>query len=142
ERESQAGALSRALRLPARLLELLEDPLAILVRDPDARVRDTDNDVAVTALGADCDAATIGGELHGVGQKVEHDLLDLPGIGLDQVDVWCHIERERDVVARGALGSCDIVARNSLLCRLATSSWRLLSWISLKRRTFSIAIAA
>ena len=42
----------------------------------------------------------------------------------------------------GVRSSCDMLARNSDLCWLATSSWRLFSWISLNRRTFSIAITA
>ncbi len=46
------------------------------------------------------------------------------------------------IALSGVRSSCDMLARNSDLCLLATSSWALFSWISLKSRTFSIAIAA
>ena len=42
----------------------------------------------------------------------------------------------------GVRSSCDMLARNSDLCLFASSSSRLLSWISLKRRAFWIAITA
>ena len=42
---------------------------------------------------------------------------------------------------RGVRSSWDMFARNSDLCWLATSSWRLLSWSSWNRRTFSMAVA-
>src|SRR5271167_3704632 len=42
----------------------------------------------------------------------------------------------------GVRNSWLMLARNCDLCWLATSSWRPLSWISSKRRTFSMAIAA
>src|SRR3974377_1896095 len=42
----------------------------------------------------------------------------------------------------GVRSSWLILARNCDLCWLATSSCRLLSWISSKSRTFSIAITA
>ena len=42
----------------------------------------------------------------------------------------------------GVRSSCDMLARNSDLCWLAISSWRLLSWISRNRRAFWIAITA
>ena len=41
----------------------------------------------------------------------------------------------------GVRSSCDMLARNSDLCRLAASSWALLSAISRKRRAFWIARA-
>ena len=42
----------------------------------------------------------------------------------------------------GVRSSWLILARNCDLCWLASASWRLLSWISSNRRTFSIAITA
>ena len=42
----------------------------------------------------------------------------------------------------GVRSSWLMLATNSDLCWLATSSWRLLSWISSNSRTFSIAITA
>src|SRR5215471_3159898 len=42
----------------------------------------------------------------------------------------------------GVRSSWLILARNCDLCWLASSSCRLLSWISSNKRTFSIAIAA
>ena len=42
----------------------------------------------------------------------------------------------------GVRSSWLMLARNCDLCWLASSSWRLLSWISSNSRTFSIAIAA
>ena len=49
---------------------------------------------------------------------------------------------EKPMIAfSGVRSSWDMLARNSDLCRLATSSWRLLSAISRKRRAFWIASA-
>ena len=42
----------------------------------------------------------------------------------------------------GVRSSCDMLARNSLLCLFAISSCWLLSWISWNSRAFWIAIAA
>ena len=50
---------------------------------------------------------------------------------------------EKPMIAlSGVRSSCDMLARNSDLCLLATSSWRLLSWISWNSRAFWIAITA
>ena len=46
------------------------------------------------------------------------------------------------IALSGVRSSCDMLARNSDLCLFATSSCALFSWISLNRRTFSIAITA
>src|SRR6516165_8365170 len=43
---------------------------------------------------------------------------------------------------RGVRSSWLILVRNCDLCWLASARWRLLSWISSNRRTFSMAIAA
>ena len=45
------------------------------------------------------------------------------------------------IALSGVRSSCDMFARNSDLCRLATSSWRLLSAISRNSRAFWIARA-
>jgi len=42
----------------------------------------------------------------------------------------------------GVRSSWLMLARNCDLCWLASSSWRLLSWISSNSRTFSMAITA
>ena len=50
---------------------------------------------------------------------------------------------EKPMIAlSGVRSSCDMLARKSDLCLFATSSCALFSWISLNRRTFSIAITA
>ena len=46
------------------------------------------------------------------------------------------------IALSGVRSSCDMLARNSDLCLLASSSSRLLAWISLNRREFWIAITA
>ena len=46
------------------------------------------------------------------------------------------------IALSGVRSSCDMLARNSDLCLLASSSSRLLAWISLNRRAFWIAITA
>ena len=49
---------------------------------------------------------------------------------------------EKPMIAfSGVRSSCDMLARNSDLCRLAASSWRLLSSISRKSRAFWMANA-
>ena len=45
------------------------------------------------------------------------------------------------IALSGVRSSCDMLARNSLLCRLAISSCRLLSPISRKSRAFWMASA-
>ncbi len=46
------------------------------------------------------------------------------------------------IALSGVRSSCDMFARNSDLCWLATSSCRLLSWISRNSRAFWMAMTA
>src|SRR5438093_1178286 len=69
----QREAQTRALALPrgvAHLAELLEDRLLVLWRDADAGVGDRHLDNAVRGQRSHVDPATLGRELHGVGQQV------------------------------------------------------------------------
>jgi hypothetical protein len=57
-------------------------------------------------------------------------LVEAPNIRSDSTS-------EKPMIAfSGVRSSCDILARNSDLCWLATSSWRLLSSISRNSRAF------
>src|SRR4030095_10299991 len=70
----QREAQTRALALPrgvAHLAELLEDRPLVLWRDADAGVGDRHLDSAVGGQRAHFDPATLGRELHGVGQEVQ-----------------------------------------------------------------------
>ena len=82
----------------AALLEGLEDPLLVLGRHPDAGVGHRDHEVGPLAVGADGHAAAVGGELDGVGEQVEHHLLEPQLVGLDRPDVVGDVDRDGDGV--------------------------------------------
>ena len=86
-----------------RLLELLEDTLPVLVRDPDAGVAHRHPDAVVVPAGDDLDAAQLRGELDRVGQEVDHDLLDAALVGPDGAKVLGRVEPHVDAAARRAL---------------------------------------
>src|SRR5688500_9973275 len=102
EREPESGAFTGALGIAARLLELLEDAVAIRLVDADARVPHGDMDLTVLPRRPHIDAATVAREFHGVREKVEHDLLHLPLVGDDAIDA-VHVEIDADAVTNGAL---------------------------------------
>ena len=59
---------------------------------------DGDHQLGPLAVRADGDAATVGGELDGVGHQVEHHLLELEFVGVDGVDVVGNLHRDGDRV--------------------------------------------
>ena len=103
EREAEAGPFAGALRGPACLLELLEDPLLVLRSDADTRVTDGHDHIAVAPARRDPYTPPVRRELDGVREQVEKHLLHLARVGLDEIDVRCDVERHRDAVAAGAL---------------------------------------
>ena len=92
---------TRALLLrssPAALLERLEDPFLVLGGHADAGVGHRDHKFGALAVGADADAAAVGGELHGVGEQVEDHLLESELVGVDRPDVGRYLHRDGDGV--------------------------------------------
>ena len=62
---------------------------------------------------------------------------------LTSPNIFSESTSEKPMIAlSGVRSSCDMLARNSDLCLFASSSSRLLAWISSKRREFWIAITA
>jgi hypothetical protein len=77
ERQPEPRALLLAGMLAPNLAELLEDRRLILGRDPDARIADGDRDGPLGCRGGEADPAPLRGELDGIGQEVQQDLLHL-----------------------------------------------------------------
>src|SRR4029450_1662404 len=77
EGQPEARAFLLACLIAPHLAELLEDGRLILGGDPDPGVGDGDLDRAVFPAGLKADPAPFRGELHGIGEEVEQDLLDL-----------------------------------------------------------------
>ena len=98
----QGQAESRALLgtgvVPADLSELLEDGRLVLGRDSDPRVGDGDGEHAFGRPRGEANPAALRGELHGVGQEVQQDLLHLPLVGDHVLEPLVHGLAERDPV--------------------------------------------
>ena len=76
DREAEARALMRLGELAFHLLERTAEVLQGVGRDADAGILDGDHHGLAGGAAAHRDAAAVGGELHGVRQEVEQDLLD------------------------------------------------------------------
>ena len=83
--------------------ETVEDPLEHVGRDADAGVLDRHGHGVVLVLDVDRDLAALGGELEGVGQQVEDDLLELVRIDrqLDGMGRVLEIEADLLLVGQG-----------------------------------------
>src|SRR5688572_8095604 len=101
ESQPEAGALALADVVVADLAKLLEDRRLVLRGDADARVADRDLDPALRAVRANADAAAFGRELHGVGEEVQQDLLDLPLVADDWREIG--LKPRRRASARAGL---------------------------------------
>src|SRR3989454_232265 len=134
EGESEAGALHLLHRRP-HLPELFEHRLLILRRDAHPGIAHGNLRRLVLPRGANFDSSPFGRELQSVREEVQEHLLDLPLVGPNPAEPPM-------IALSGVRSSCDMLARNSDLCRLAASSWRPLSSISWKRRALSMATAA
>src|SRR6266508_5505746 len=107
EREPEAGTFRPIIGADARLLELLEDPLAVLEGDPRPCVRDRDPHLSVRASGRDPDVAALRGELDRDREQVEDHLPDPALVALDEVDPGVGIELELDLVLQRTLSHHD-----------------------------------
>ena len=92
------------------LLELLEDSLLVLGRDPGAGVRNGDEHFAVSLGRADDDAPSLRGELDRVREQVEHDLADAALVCFDDFYVGICLERELHAVFDRTLPEHDHAA--------------------------------
>ena len=82
------------------LREAVEDGAQPVVRDADPAVLDLDPGTAVVqAVEADLDPATDRGELHGVGQQVQHHPLELLRVQVDVGGRLAHHHADRHVLA-------------------------------------------
>src|SRR6266436_6189129 len=100
QREAETGALA-LVRGVAHLAELLEDRLLVLRRDADPGVGDRHLDGAVRGQRTHVDPAALGGELHGVGQQIQEDLLELALVGDNVRERLVDRQLEREPVAHG-----------------------------------------
>ena len=79
--QAEPRPLARGVARGVQGRELVEDPLLVLGRDPDAAVLDGDADLVGRPLAEDADVAPIG-VAQGVGEEVAEDLLELRAVGL------------------------------------------------------------
>jgi hypothetical protein len=104
DRQAEPGAV--ADRLGGE--EGIEDPVADFRADPTAVVGDFDPDLVVVRAGADRDRAADGTGVDGVGEQVEHDLVDLGAVAAHRGQ-RSEIEADAHVLFLG--GSMDNVDR-------------------------------
>src|SRR5262249_28507960 len=81
DREPQSGSIVATVIGRARLEERIADARHVLAVDPDAGVRDRHRKGAAFMPGADRDLAATIGELDGVGDEIEHDLVERALVG-------------------------------------------------------------
>ena len=90
--EAEARALVAFGQLAFDLLERPAELAQRVFRDADAVVGDGDGDHAAAASPAHCHRAAVGGELHGIGEQIERDLLQGAAVGIE-VDVRIDLAR-------------------------------------------------
>src|SRR5690606_22827085 len=108
--EAEAGAARRTGVAVVSLLELVENALLVLGADARAIVDDAEAD-ALVALGGGAEALSaqgdarrliiVAGELHGVAEQVEEDLLQLLEVGLDDRGIGLDLGEHGGAAALG-----------------------------------------
>src|SRR6185437_5042760 len=83
DRKSEPGASVLACRARVGLLELLEDSRQRLLADANAGVGDRDRELAFRGLRRDGDRSAMG-EFRRVAKQIQHDLLDLLLVGMNE----------------------------------------------------------
>src|SRR6188768_3597805 len=109
----QSEAEARALAEPdpdVRLLELLEDALAVLGSNSRPRVGDRHAHLAVDPSRAHVDGAALRGELDGVREEVEDDLPDPAFVAFDRIDARVSRELHLHAVLARTLAHHDDAA--------------------------------
>ena len=96
--EPEPGALDLPGE-PGALLERVEDALAVLGRHAHPRVGHQHDEVLTTYGGADVHAPALGGELHRVGQQIQHDLPEAQAIGVKQANLGIDVEARGEFFA-------------------------------------------
>lgn len=86
-RQAESGASMGSGKIAVDLMERSEDQIQVLGRDAKPGVADNYFHDSRGPLHLDAYPALGRGELHGVGQQVEDDLTESPGIGFDN-DEW------------------------------------------------------
>src|SRR2546423_1935378 len=83
--EPQSGSMRARCQTAVELHEWLEDRFELVARYPNARVADTNLHLAGRRDGRGRDANLAAGwrELHGVGEQIQDDLLELLDVGED-----------------------------------------------------------
>jgi hypothetical protein len=85
DRQSQARALCPRHPFRDDVQELIEDPGLELRGDADAGIRDAHPEkIASPDIGFHLDPPALGGELYGIAQEIDHDLLDLIDVHRDK----------------------------------------------------------
>src|SRR5215471_20553107 len=95
ESEPEPGALG-LFGVPGALLEGIEDALAIFSWHAHPSVGHQHDEVLTAYEGADVHAPTVGGELHRVGEQIQHDLPDAQAVGVKQADLGIDLKAEED----------------------------------------------
>src|SRR6185503_12756158 len=105
EREPQPGAFGLARVVASDLPELLEHDRLVFRRDADPGIGDRNLDRRAVQLRRDVYLPALGGELHCVRKKVQHDLLELALVGAEVAEGTIHLQVEPDPVALRALAN-------------------------------------
>src|SRR5512143_4093078 len=93
EPRSAVGARSRLVELT----EILPDHADLLGLDADAGVAHLEHDRVLGAVDGDANRSAVG-ELRGIGQQVEQNLLQLRLVGVDRRTRRAHVDAERQVL--------------------------------------------
>src|SRR5688572_28299100 len=99
EGKAEPGPLRLASVVAPDLLELLEYRGVVLGRNTDAGVAHLDFNAPIQGFCGNADLAAVWRELHGIGQQVDHDLLELALVGLEAAQAPVDVERHLDAVA-------------------------------------------
>ena len=70
------------------LIELVKDPLDLILRDPNSCVSNLMEDVIVFLAGADFDLTSVRGKLDGVREEIKKDVMKSVPVGVDVEVIW------------------------------------------------------
>ena len=99
DRESEAGAIAGVGSCVGRPVELVEDAVEVVGRDPDPGVGDLDAEPSIGFPQPDRHASAARRVSNGVADQVAEELLQAGGIALDRFDRWGDLGGDRDAGA-------------------------------------------
>src|SRR5262249_37161548 len=106
---------------PGALLERVEDALPVFGRHAHSRIGHCHDEVLALHRSVDVYASVVGGELHRVGQQIQHDLPEAQAIGVKQADLGIDFKAQVDPLLDRLLA----YQREAILQRFANSELRM-----------------